>query len=83
MAEAVPEFGLAAMDVKGILEWTKADLGSANAPGQLFGSACCSKCPVQFHEDGCCTGVVVCRVHGERPQLLACAMIESPSQVPR
>ena len=34
MAEAVPEFGLAAMDVKGIIEWTKADLGSANAPGQ-------------------------------------------------
>jgi hypothetical protein len=36
MAEAVPEFGLGVMDVKGIIEWTKADLGSANAPGGLL-----------------------------------------------
>jgi cytoskeleton-associated protein 5 len=34
MAEAIPEFGLACMDVKAIIEWMKADLGSANAPGQ-------------------------------------------------
>ena len=34
MAEAIPEFGLAAMDVKGIIEWMKADLGSANALGE-------------------------------------------------
>lgn len=34
IAEAVPEFGLGVMDVKGIIEWMKADLGSANAPGE-------------------------------------------------
>ena len=33
MAEAIPDFGLAVMDVKSIIEWMKADLGSANAPG--------------------------------------------------
>lgn len=35
MAEAVPDFGLAAMDVGAIIEWCKADLGSPNAPGAL------------------------------------------------
>ncbi len=37
MAEAIPEFGLATMDVRGIIEWMKADLGSANAPGANCG----------------------------------------------
>lgn len=34
VAEAVPDFGLAAMDVGAIIEWMKADLGSPNAPGE-------------------------------------------------
>lgn len=34
MAEAIPDFGLAVMDVRGIIDWMKADLGSANAPGE-------------------------------------------------
>ena len=33
IAEAVPEFGLGACDVKAIIDWMKADLGSPNAPG--------------------------------------------------
>lgn len=36
MAEVIPEFGLAVMDVKAIIEWCKADLGSANAPGEQW-----------------------------------------------
>lgn len=39
MAEAIPDFGLAVMDVRGIIEWMKADLGSANAPGRQRGMA--------------------------------------------
>lgn len=33
MAEAVQAFGLATMNVKTIIDWMKADLGSASAPG--------------------------------------------------
>lgn len=33
MATAVEEFGLAALNIMALIEWTKADLGSANAPG--------------------------------------------------
>lgn len=57
IAEAVPEFGLGACDVKAIIEWMKADLGSPNAPGQWHdalllcsgvvsgetGCSCCAK----------------------------------------
>ena len=42
IADAIPEFGLGVMDVKGIIEWMKADLGSANAPGVC---AACSRLP--------------------------------------
>ena len=31
MSGAVTDFGLAAMNVKNLLEWVKADLGSTNA----------------------------------------------------
>lgn len=37
MADAVAEFGLAACSTKDIIEWCKADLGSANAPGERGG----------------------------------------------
>jgi len=40
MAEVIPEFGLGVMDVKSIIEWMKADLGSANAPGEPACWAC-------------------------------------------
>lgn len=33
MAQAVEEFGLGALNVMAIIDWMKADLGSANAPG--------------------------------------------------
>lgn len=50
MAEVVPEFGLGACDVKGIIEWMKADLGSPNAPGEARGPGCCT-----WHGRGCCS----------------------------
>lgn len=34
MAETVAAFGLATMNVKTIIDWMKADLGSASAPGE-------------------------------------------------
>eukprot|EP00887_Chlorella_sp_A99_P000367 scaffold13.g367.t1 len=40
-AQAVEEFGLGALNVMAIIEWMKADLGSANAPVRV----CTSPCP--------------------------------------
>ncbi|KAL4854812.1 hypothetical protein ACK3TF_004509 [Chlorella vulgaris] len=48
MAEAIPEFGLACMDVKAIIEWMKADLGSANAPVRNKAMEVLGKCHAQL-----------------------------------
>lgn len=48
MAEAIPDFGLAVMDVRGIIEWMKADLGSANAPVRNRAMEVLGKCHAQL-----------------------------------
>ena len=40
MAVAVEAFGLATMNVKSIIDWMKADLGSASAPGNSRLASC-------------------------------------------
>ncbi|PRW20522.1 microtubule associated isoform A [Chlorella sorokiniana] len=48
IAEAVPEFGLGACDVKAIIEWMKADLGSPNAPVRTKAMEVLGKCHAQL-----------------------------------
>lgn len=48
IAEAVPEFGLGACDVKAIIDWMKADLGSPNAPVRTKAMEVLGKCHAQL-----------------------------------
>ena len=40
MAGVIEDFGLAALDVRALLDWTKADLGSANTAVRNAATAC-------------------------------------------